>query len=99
MKLSTVIAASAATYASAQELTRCGNHAPAEELQSKLNEAVELFANSRDNGTGAAAGAVDTYVHVVTTSAKEGTYSQQQIEEQVCSAQQIYQNSKLITRP
>ena len=83
MKLSTFLAASTAALANA-ELTRCGNDAPPEELKSKLNEAVEMFTNGRANGTaGAAAGAVDTYVHIVTTSAKEGTYSQQQIQEQV----------------
>lgn len=83
MKLSSAIAATAAALASAQELTRCGNENPPDELKSKLNNAVELFSNARANGTAAAAGTVDTYVHVVTTSAKEGSYSQQQIDEQV----------------
>lgn len=90
MKLSSVIAASAAVYASAQELTRCGIDDPPEELKSKLNNAVEMFTNSRAgnssaNSSVAAAGAIDTYVHIVTTSAKEGSYSQSQVSEQVCT--------------
>lgn len=82
MKLSTAIAASAAAFASAEELVRCGNEVPPMELQSKLNEAVSRFSADAANST-AAAGAVDTYVHIVTTSAKEGTYSQEQVNEQV----------------
>lgn len=86
MKLSSAIAASAAALASAQELTRCGNDDPPEDLKSKLNNAVAMFTNSRENTTAQAAGAVDTYVHIVTTSAKEGSYSQQQVNEQVHAA-------------
>lgn len=83
MKLSTFLAASTAAMANA-ELTRCGNDSPPEELQSKLSEAVELFTNGRANSSAAAAaGAVDTYVHIVTTSVREGAYSQSQIDEQV----------------
>lgn len=85
MKFSTIIAAATAAYASAEELTRCGNLEPPEEVKTKLNKAVEAFTNSRAsaNETAGAAGAVDTYVHIVTTSAKEGSYSQQQVNEQV----------------
>lgn len=83
MKFSTAIAVTAATYASAEELTRCGNVDPPEDLKSKLNNAVEMFTSGRANGSTAAGGSVDTYVHVVSTSAKADSYSQQQVNEQV----------------
>lgn len=86
MKLSSVLAVTAAALASAQEeRVRCGMDAPSDDLKALLASAVEEYSNSRAsaNGSSAAAGAVDTYVHIVTTEAKEGAYTQSQIDEQV----------------
>jgi hypothetical protein len=80
MKLSSfVIAASAVISASASKLTRCGTADPSERLKYALDETAFRYALYR-NGT---TRSIDTYSHVVTTQQKEGTYTEEQIAQQV----------------
>ena len=86
MKFFTVIAASAAAYTAAADFTRCGIVAPPEAITVELDDAVDSFTtNGRfANASYGQAGSIDTYVHVVTTKAREGDFSQAMINEQVC---------------
>lgn len=79
MKYSLALAAAAASFASAA-YTRCGTANPSVQHMAAMNNAIEA-----DNGTFSiqATRNVDTYVHVVTTTAKKGKYSQSMVNQQV----------------
>ena len=64
---------------SASKLTRCGTANPPEQLKFSLNQAALRHSIYR-NGT---MRTIDTYAHVVTTQQKEGTYTEQQVSDQV----------------
>ena len=84
MKLSSFLAATAAVLVTAaEERTRCGVEEPSEDIKALLADAVEQYTNSRESVAAADGGAIDTYVHIVTTEANEGKYTQAQIDEQV----------------
>lgn len=78
------LTAAAASLAYAEEYVRCKTEPTAEKI-SMLNEAASnaSAASSEALFSIAALRNVDTYVHVVTTSAKAGRYSQAQVNEQV----------------
>jgi hypothetical protein len=59
-----LVVAFATAYVSA--ITRCGDPAPPDSLISALNE-TDLFSEFKKRN-------IDTYVHVVTSAAKEGMY-------------------------
>ena len=84
MKFSTfILAASATSYASAK-LSRCGTEDPPARLKFALDETAFRYARHR-NGT---TWTVDTYAHVVTSTEKDGVYTQTMIDDQVCLASQ-----------
>jgi hypothetical protein len=91
MKFTTVaLAATAATFASAAtKYTRCAVEAPAPETISALNE-VERIGVANQEFSRVAARNVPVYVHVVTTTAKKGRYSQTQINNQISTMNAAY---------
>jgi hypothetical protein len=91
MKFTTVaLAATAATFASAAEkYHRCAVEAPAPETVSALNE-VERVGIANQEFSRVAARNVPVYVHVVTTTAKKGRYSQTQINNQISTMNAAY---------
>ncbi|KAK3699711.1 hypothetical protein LTR37_016316 [Vermiconidia calcicola] len=78
--LSIAFAAAMATCTLAQStVTRCGTTDPPETMKFALDQAAFRGGGVFRNGTRN----VETYAHVVTTQAKEGTYTQQQIQSQI----------------
>ncbi|EME81334.1 uncharacterized protein MYCFIDRAFT_38651 [Pseudocercospora fijiensis CIRAD86] len=74
MRLSLAILFPFVTIVASQRYVRCGTPKP---VQSLLDQLDVTSANTRVNPN------VATYVHVVTTQAKQGLYSQAQINEQI----------------
>lgn len=86
MKYVLALAAMAASLVSGK-YTRCATPNPSEEHMAVLNAAAEEGANRTLNTFSAqAVRNVDTYVHVVTTTAKKGKYSQTMINKQVSTS-------------
>ncbi|GIZ45319.1 hypothetical protein CKM354_000849200 [Cercospora kikuchii] len=84
------LAAAAASIASAQSTyTRCGLGAPAAEQVAALEAAAAEGAANLDISRMAAA-TIPTYVHVVTSSSKQGRYSAAQIQSQISAMNQAY---------
>lgn len=81
MKFQSMVYAAALGFASASDLHRCGTDEP----NARIKEGLE---NAYAKGVGRIGRAsdivVDTYVHIVTTTAKEGRYMPDQVHEQVC---------------
>lgn len=77
------LAAAAASIASAQSTyTRCALGAPAAEQVAALEAAAAEGAANLEISRMAAA-TIPTYVHVVTSSSKQGRYSQAMIQSQI----------------
>lgn len=87
MKFLTLLATAAvSSSAAAAGVTRCGTADPPETLKFALNQAAFKAAIYR-NGT---TRTVDTYAHVVTTEQKEGTYTEQQVADQIAVMNTAY---------
>jgi hypothetical protein len=89
------LAAVAATFANAQAeadettYTRCALEAPEESKISELDEAARIGTANLEVSRVAAPN-VPVYVHVVTTSAKAGRYSQTMINNQIAAMNDAY---------
>ena len=68
-----------ATYTTAQTVIRCGTQDPAEHVKVELN----LAAQRQPIAAQPSIRHINTYVHVVTTRAKKGTYTQAEVSAQV----------------
>jgi hypothetical protein len=79
MKFSIFALAAVLGLSAAQELIRCGTAEPNDTMKAQMNDA--FFAAG--DVSRAQAITVKTYVHIVTTSAKAGRYTQAQATEQV----------------
>lgn len=91
MKFTTIaLAASAASLAAAQsQYTRCALGAPEATHAAALNEAARIGAANLEISR-VAARTIPVHVHVVTTSAKKGRYSQTQINNQIATMNDAY---------
>jgi hypothetical protein len=91
MKFTTLtLAAAAASFANAQsKYTRCAVGAPAPAEVTALNEAARIGAANQEISRVAARN-IPVYVHVVTTSAKQGRYSQTMINNQIATMNDAY---------
>jgi hypothetical protein len=78
-----LVIAFATAYVSA--ITRCGDPTPPESLVSALNE-TDLFSEFKKRN-------IDTYVHVVTSAAKEGMYPQSIVNAQMDAMNAAYGSS------
>ena len=88
MKFSSfTIAAAAAGIADAY--TRCAVEHPEESVVASLNEHARIGAANQEISR-VAARTVPVYVHVVTTSAKQGRYSQTMINNQIATMNDAY---------
>ncbi|KAK5174906.1 uncharacterized protein LTR77_000042 [Saxophila tyrrhenica] len=86
MKFSSfVLAAAAAVYASAQEVTRCGSPAPPSYLVTPLNQTGVQFSLLKQSSR-----SVDTYAHIVTTRQKQGAYTQADVDKQIATMNSAY---------
>jgi len=82
MKFSNIfLAATSASLAFALEYTRCGTKDASNAHKAEMNAAVAAAAES--DSISAQAISVDTFVHVVTTTAKRGRYTQAQVNQQI----------------
>ena len=89
MKFSSIgLAAIAASFASA-EYHRCAVEQPSAEHVSALNEAARIGAAKQEISRVASRN-IPVYVHVVTTSAKKGRYTQTQINNQIAAMNDAY---------
>jgi hypothetical protein len=89
MKFTTLsLAAAAASFANA-EYHRCAVEQPAAEQVSALAEFARIGAANQEISRVAARN-IPVYVHVVTTSAKQGRYSQTQINNQIATMNDAY---------
>lgn len=89
MKFTTLsLAAAVASFASA-EYHRCAVENPPAERVSELNEAARIGAANQEISRVAARN-VPVYVHVVTTTAKKGRYTQTQINNQIATMNDAY---------
>jgi len=89
MKFTTLsLAAAVASFANA-EYHRCAVEQPAEAQVSALAEAARIGAANQEISRIAARN-IPVYVHVVTTSAKQGRYSQTMINNQIATMNDAY---------
>ncbi|KAI5362483.1 Putative peptidase M43, pregnancy-associated plasma-A [Septoria linicola] len=87
---STILAVSAASLAAAQSnFTRCAVAPPAAAQVAALNDAARVGAANQEISR-VMARTVPVYVHVVTTSAKQGRYTQTQINRQIAVMNEAY---------
>lgn len=91
MRFTTIaIAAAAASFANAQaDYTRCAVGAPAATEAAALNDAARIGAANQEISRLAARN-VPVYVHVVTSSSKQGRYSQTMINNQIAAMNDAY---------
>ena len=73
MKFTSFTLAAAAAAVATAEYTRCALDEPAESIVAELNEAARIGTANLEVSRQAAA-SIPVYVHVVTTSAKQGRY-------------------------
>jgi hypothetical protein len=85
---SLALAASAATFVNA-EYTRCALEKPAADVVAELADAARIGAANQEISRVASRN-VPVYVHVVTTSAKQGRYSQTMINNQIATMNDAY---------
>jgi hypothetical protein len=89
MKFTTLtLAAAAASFATAK-YTRCAVGEPVASEVAALNDAARIGVANQEI-TRVAARTVPVYVHVVTTSAKQGRYSQSMINNQIAAMNDAY---------
>jgi hypothetical protein len=89
MKFTSFTLAAAAAAVATAEYTRCALDEPAESIVAELNEAARIGTANLEVSRQAAA-SIPVYVHVVTTSAKQGRYSQTQINTQIATMNDAY---------
>lgn len=80
MKFPTTVCALALGLASATELHRCGTDDPTAKVKTELDKAYEKGIGKIGKSSDIV---VDTYVNVVTTTAKADRYTPDQIHQQV----------------
>lgn len=92
MKFQSMLYATALGVVSANDLHRCGTDEPNAKMRKELDSA---YAKGAGKIGRAADIVVDTYVNIVTTTAKEGRYTPDQVEQQV----RIQQSTLLLFVP
>jgi hypothetical protein len=89
MKFTAITLAAAAASLATAKYTRCAVGHPEESEVAALNEAARIGVANQEISR-VAARTVPVYVHVVTTSAKKGRYSQAMITNQIAAMNDAY---------
>jgi hypothetical protein len=89
MKFTSFTLAAAAAVVASAEYHRCAIDEPAPSVISELNEQAKIGTANLEISRAAAA-SIPVYVHVVTTSAKQGRYSQTMINNQIATMNDAY---------
>lgn len=80
MKFQSMLFAGVVGFTSAADLHRCGTNEPDAKVKKELDTAYEKGAGKIGKASDVV---VDTYVNIVTTTAKQGRYTPDQIHQQV----------------